>query len=54
MGTGWGLGSAGGVIEDSKALGLCKAVQLKLTGESGKEWGVNSITWKFSPRRVRG
>ena len=54
-GTGiWGLGSAGGVIEDSKALGLCKAVQLKLTGESGKEWGVNSITWKFSPRRVRG
>ena len=50
----WGQGSAGGFIKDSKGLGLCKCVQLKITGESGKEWGINSVTWKFSPRRVRG
>lgn len=50
----WGAGSAGGFIKDTKGLGLCKAVQLKISGEIGKAWGVNSITWKFSPRRVRG
>jgi len=34
-------------------LGLARSVQLKINGDAGKPWGVNAITYKYNPRRVR-
>lgn len=49
----WGATPSGSQFVRGKNLGLCRSVQLKLEGEPGKPWGVNSITYKFNPRKVR-
>lgn len=50
----WSNEVLGGSIATAKNLGLCKAVQLRLSGELKKPWGINSIGYKWMPRRVKG
>jgi hypothetical protein len=49
----WGANASGAQFTRASNLGLARAVQLKITGEAGKPWGVDSITYKYVPRRVR-
>ena len=49
----WGTSASGAVFAVGKSLGLARSVQLKIQGEGGKPWGVNSITYKYNPRKVR-
>jgi hypothetical protein len=49
----WGANAAGAQFNKAKTLGLARSVQLKISGEGGKPWGVNSISYKYIPRRVR-
>lgn len=49
----WGEDARGSALHKGKNVGLARSVQLKIAGEGGKPWGVNSITYKFNPRKVR-
>lgn len=49
----WGGNAEGAQFQRGFNLGLARAVQLRVTGERGKAWGVNSITYKYIPRRIR-
>ena len=49
----WGASPQGSQFTKGKNLGLCRSVQLEFRGEPGKPWGVNSVTYKFNPRKVR-
>jgi hypothetical protein len=50
----WSNDTLGGQIQTASNLGLCKTVQLRFTGELKKPWGINSIGYKWQPRRVKG
>lgn len=50
----WSSGVVSSTIKTAKNLGLAKTVQLRFSGELGKPWGLNSIGYKWSPRRVKG
>lgn len=50
----WSNDTLGGSIKTAKNLGLCKTVQLRFSGETKKPWGINSIGYKWVPRRVKG
>lgn len=50
----WGSSAEGSVLERGSSIGLARSVQLQVSGPGGKPWGVNSITYKFNPRKVRG
>jgi hypothetical protein len=50
----WSGGVISSTIKTAKNLGLSKSVQLKFEGQSGKTWGINSIGYKWTPRRVKG
>lgn len=49
----WGAGAEGATFERGSNLGLARSVQLKISGPLAKEWGVNSISYKYIPRKVR-
>lgn len=49
----WGANAEGAQFQRGSNLGLARAVQMKISGEAGKTWGVNSISYKYIPRRVR-
>lgn len=49
----WGASATGSALAIGKSLGLARSVQLQIQGEGGKPWGVNSITYKYNPRKVR-
>ena len=49
----WGANASGAQFQRASNLGLARAVMLKISGEASKPWGVNSITYKYVPRRVR-
>lgn len=49
----WGGGAAGAQYERGRNLGLARAVQLRISGPGGADWGVNSISFKYIPRRIR-
>ena len=49
----WGESATGSALAIGKSLGLARSVQLNIQGEGGKPWGVNSITYKYNPRKVR-
>lgn len=53
-GENWSSGAPSSTVVSGKNLGLARSVQLKFTGPSGKFWGINSIGYKFQPRRVKG
>jgi hypothetical protein len=50
----WSGGVISSTIKTAKNLGLSKTVQLKFEGEKNKSWGINSIGYKWTPRRVKG
>jgi hypothetical protein len=50
----WSSGVISSTIKTAKNLGLAKTVQLRFSGELGKPWGINSIGYKWTPRRVKG
>lgn len=50
----WSNDTLGGQIQTASNLGLCKTVQLRFSGELKKPWGINSIGYKWQPRRVKG
>lgn len=49
----WVQPDLGSDLVKGSNLGLANAVQLKVTGQSNKPWGVNGITYKFNSRRSR-
>jgi hypothetical protein len=49
----WGANASGSQFQRASNLGLARSVMLKIAGEASKPWGVNSITYKYVPRRVR-
>jgi hypothetical protein len=49
----WGSPAKGSMIERAGSLGPARAVQLRLTGQVSKPWGVDAIIFKFIPRRMR-
>lgn len=50
----WSNDTLGGSIKTARNLGLCKTVQLRFSGETKKPWGINSIGYKWVPRRIKG
>ena len=50
----WSGSVLGGSIKTAQNLGLARTVQLNFTGELKKPWGINSIGYKWVPRRVKG
>lgn len=50
----WAAGAESSRISKGKNLGLAKTIQLQFTGPTGQEWGINSVGFKFKPRRVTG
>lgn len=50
----WGTNNAGAFVKTAQNMGLARSVQLQIDGPSGKSWGMDSFTVKYSPRRVRG
>jgi hypothetical protein len=52
-GTLYGPEARGSRIERGGNLGSARAVQLRLSGQIGKVWGVDAIIFKFIPRRMR-
>lgn len=53
-GDNWGSGLSTASVVTGKNLGLARCVQIEMTGPPGQAWGVNSIGWKFQPRRIKG
>jgi hypothetical protein len=53
-GDSWGSGAATSSVLVGKNLGLARSVQIRITGPAGQSWGVNSIGYKFQPRRIKG
>ena len=49
----WVYPDLGSDLVKGDNLGLANAVQLKITGPANKPWAVNSITYKYNPRRSR-
>ena len=49
----WGAAQSGSGYAHSGNLGLARSVQLKISGAGGAAWGVDSISYKFIPRKVR-
>jgi hypothetical protein len=49
----YGVRAKGSHAERFGTLGSTEAIQLRLMGEAGKPWGINSITNKFISRRYR-
>lgn len=52
-GTLYGEPAKGSVIERGGSLGTARAVQLRLSGEPEKQWGVDAVVLKVIPRRLR-
>jgi len=50
----WGVVAEGAQVLRGSNLGLARAVQLVLTGPTGQSWGVDSIAYKYNPRKVTG
>jgi len=50
----WSTDVLGGSIKTASNLGMAKTVQLRFVGELTKPWGINSIGYKWVPRRVKG
>ena len=48
----WVAPDLGSDLVKGNNLGLANSVQLKIAG-TGTRWGVNGITYKYNPRRVR-
>ena len=49
----WGAAESGSGYAHSGNLGLARSVQLKISGAGGAAWGVDSISYKFIPRKLR-
>jgi hypothetical protein len=49
----WVSPDLGSDLAKGNNLGLANSVQLKISSDGSNPWGVNAITYKFNPRRVR-
>lgn len=49
----WVMPDLGSDLAKGNNLGLANSVQLKISSPGSDPWGVNAITFKFNPRRVR-
>ncbi len=48
----WGSSNRGSQIEKGRGIGLAQALQVEFAGTPGFNWGLNSYTLKYNPRRV--
>lgn len=53
-GQNWSQDAISSTVVTGKNLGLARTVQLQFNGPSGSSWGLDSIGYKFQPRRVKG
>ena len=49
----WGAESQGSFLKTGSNLGLARSTQLEIVGSPGYSWGIDSIAFKYTPRRVR-
>ena len=49
----WVAPDLGSDLAKGNNLGLANSVQLKISSSSAEPWGINSISFKYNPRRVR-
>lgn len=49
----WGTPNTGSFIARGNNLGLARAVQLEIVGQIGYSWGIDSMTLKYNPKRVK-
>lgn len=49
----WGAAPTGARWARGGNLGLARSVQLKIAGPGGLAWGIDSITFKYNPRKIR-
>ena len=50
----WGVIAEGAQLMRGSNLGLARSVQLLFTGPSGLAWGIDSIAYKYNPRKITG
>ncbi len=48
----WGAPNRGSQLIRGRNMGLARSVQVEFVGPTGLPWGINSCTFKYSPRRV--
>lgn len=53
-GQNWSQDAISSTVVTGKNLGLARTVQLQFNGPTGSAWGLDSIGYKFQPRRVKG
>ena len=49
----WGAESQGSFLKTGSNLGLARSTQLEIVGSPGYSWGIDSLAFKYTPRRVR-
>ena len=49
----WSSSVAGATILAGKNLGLARCVQIQINGPAGTPWGINSLGFKYIPKRVK-
>ena len=50
----WGVIAEGAQLMRGSNLGLARSVQLLFTGPNGLSWGIDSIAYKYNPRKITG
>lgn len=50
----WGVIAEGAQLLRGSNLGLARSVQLLFTGPAGLSWGIDSISYKYNPRKITG
>ncbi len=53
-GQNWSQDAISSTVVTGKNLGLARTVQLQFNGPNGSSWGLDSIGYKFQPRRIKG
>ena len=49
----WGAANPGSQVVNGRSIGLAKSIQIEFVGSPAQNWGVNSFTLKYNPRKVK-
>jgi len=49
----WNEPDSGSAFLRADSLGLARAVQLKIAGNGTQPWALNSISYKYNPRKIK-
>jgi hypothetical protein len=51
--TSWNEPDWGSTFSRADSLGLARAVQIKIAGNGTNPWAMNSISYKYNPRKIK-